>query len=107
MDQIQMAASESEGLGLFVRSLAGLDREAATRAMTGFLADKSLGPNQIDFIKLVVDYLTEHGVMSPALLYETPFIDFHHAGPNGLFTQAKVDELMAVLEFVRTTATAA
>ena len=107
IDQIQMAASESQGLGLFVRSLVGLDREAATRAMTGFLADKSLGPNQIDFVKLVVDYLTEHGVMSPALLYETPFIDFHHAGPNGLFSSAKVDELMAVLEHVRTMATAA
>ena len=107
IDQIQMAASESQGLGLFVRALVGLDREAATRAMTGFLADKSLGPNQIDFIKLVVDYLTEHGVMSPALLYETPFIDFHHAGPNGLFSSAKVDELMAVLEHVRTMATAA
>lgn len=107
MDQIQMAASESQGLGLFVRSLVGLESEAATRAMTGFLADTSLGPNQIDFVKLVVDYLTEHGVMSPALLYETPFIDFHHSGPNGLFTPAKVEELMAVLEFVRSTAMAA
>ena len=68
---------------------------------------KSLGPNQIDLVKLVVDYLTEHGVMSAALLYETPFIDFHHAGPNGLFSSAKVDELMAVLEHVRTMATAA
>lgn len=56
---------------------------------------------------LQLTYLTEHGVMSPALLYETPFIDFHHAGPNGLFTPAKVEELMAVLEFVRTTAIAA
>lgn len=44
---------------------------------------------------------------SRSLLYETPFIDFHHAGPNGLFPSAKVEELLAVLEHVRTMATAA
>ncbi|MDP2320795.1 MAG: hypothetical protein Q8O42_15825 [Acidobacteriota bacterium] len=58
-------------------------------------------------MKLVVDYLTEHGVMSPALLYETPFIDFHHAGPNGLFSPDRVEELMGILEHVRAMATAA
>lgn len=107
IDQIQLAASEAQGLGLFVRSMVGLDREAATRAMTGFLSDKTLGPNQIDFVKLIVDYLTEHGVMSPASLYDSPFIDFHHAGPNGLFPSARVDELVAVLEHVRAMAVAA
>lgn len=45
--------------------------------------------------------------MSPALLFETPFIDFHHAGPAGLFPGAKVDELMDVLEHVRAMAVAA
>ena len=34
---------ESQGLGLFVRSLVGLDREAAKEALAGFLAGKTLG----------------------------------------------------------------
>ena len=35
---LRRAAEENEGLGLFVRSLVGLDREAAKQAFEGFLA---------------------------------------------------------------------
>ena len=50
--------TESQGLGLFVRSLVGLDREAAKEALAGFLAGKTLGANQIEFVNLIVDHLT-------------------------------------------------
>ncbi len=45
-------------LGLFVRSIVGLDREAAKRAFDGFLTGKTLTASQIQFVNLVVDYLT-------------------------------------------------
>jgi type I restriction enzyme R subunit len=35
-DDLQRASAEAHGLGLFVRSLVGLDREAATQAFTSF-----------------------------------------------------------------------
>jgi type I restriction enzyme R subunit len=44
-EDIRRAADESQGLGLFVRSLVGLDRQAAKKAMAGFLVGKSLGAN--------------------------------------------------------------
>src|SRR5208283_3493152 len=47
------------GLGLFVREMIGLDREAAKRAFDGFLAGKTLTANQIQFVNLVIDYLTQ------------------------------------------------
>jgi type I restriction enzyme R subunit len=54
-------------------ALAGrLDREAAKEALAGFLAGKTLAANQIEFVNLIVDHLTEQGVMDPALLYESP-----------------------------------
>jgi type I restriction enzyme R subunit len=43
------------GLGLFVRSIVGLDREAAKRAFDGFLAGKTLTANQIQFVNLVIE----------------------------------------------------
>ena len=49
------------GLGLFVREMVGLDREAAKRAFDGFLAGKNLFANQIQFVNLVIDYLTQSG----------------------------------------------
>ena len=54
------------GLGLFVRSLVGLNREAAKQAFATFLTERGLRANQIEFVNLVIDYLTEHGAMEPA-----------------------------------------
>jgi type I restriction enzyme R subunit len=90
-----------------VRSLAGLDREAAKEALASFLSGKTLSANQIEFVNLIVDHLTEHGVMDAALLYESPFTDLTPRGPDGIFTSTQVDELVAVLEQVKAAAIAA
>jgi type I restriction enzyme R subunit len=106
-DDIRRAADESHGLGLFVRSLVGLDRGAAKEAMAGFIGGKTLSANQIEFINLVVDHLTSHGVMAPERLYESPFTDLSPKGPDGLFTSAEIDQLIGSLESVRAAACAA
>jgi type I restriction enzyme R subunit len=105
--EIDRAKQAMQGLGLFVRSLVGLDREAAKEAMSGFLAGKILGGNQIEFVNLIVDHLTEHGVMDASLLYESPFTDVTPRGPEGLFTSSQVDELIATIDRVKATARAA
>lgn len=104
---VQKAASESHGLGLFVRSLIGLDREAAKAAFAGFLVGQSLSANQIEFVNLIVDHLTENGVMETGRLYEAPFTDLTPQGPDALFSQAQVEALIEVLAKVKAAAEAA
>lgn len=81
-----------------VRSIVGLDRDAASRAMSGFIAGKALKANQIEFLTLIVDHLAEHGMIEPARLYESPFIELSSSGPNGLFNPQHLNELFAGVE---------
>lgn len=106
-EDIERAKAESQGLGLFVRSMVGMDREAAKEALAGFIGGKTLAANQIEFVNLIVNHLTEHGVMEAARLYESPFTDLTPHGPEGLFSRNTVDELIAALDEVRRTAAAA
>jgi type I restriction enzyme, R subunit len=105
-EDINRAKQESHGLGLFVRSLIGLDREVAKQEFGKFLADKTLNANQIEFINMIIDYLTEHGAIEAARLYESPFTDFASQGIDSLFTSSQVDELFALLDDVCTKAAA-
>ena len=93
-----------DGLGLFVCSMVGLDREAAKRAFDGFLAGKTLTANQIHFVNLIIDYLTQSGWMHAAQLYDSPFTDFSPKGVEGVFSPEQVTQLLGVLEEIRTNA---
>jgi type I restriction enzyme R subunit len=106
-DEIAAAKEKSSGLGVFVRSLIGLDREAAKQAFSHFLSGGTAKANQIEFVNMVVDYLTEHGVMEPAMLYQSPFTDISPRGPEDVFSSEQVDGLVAVLAQIRRRASAA
>ena len=103
---LDQAKQESQGLGLFIRSLVGMDREAAKQAFGAFLSGGTSTASQIEFINLVVDHLTEHGVMDAGLLYESPFTDINPRGPDGVFPSGQVDDLIAVLDEIRQRAAA-
>jgi type I restriction enzyme R subunit len=88
------------GLGRFVRSIVGLDREAAKRAFADFVNRRPLTANQLEFLDLVIDHLTARGLMDPKLLYESPFTDFDSNGVEGVFNRADVTHLVQVLRDV-------
>jgi len=58
-------------------------------------------------VNLIVNYLTEHGSIQAAQLYASPFTDVTPRGPEGLFGESVVGELIAVLDAVRRSAAAA
>jgi type I restriction enzyme R subunit len=105
-DDIARAKTENQGLGIFIRSLVGLDREAAKQAFGQFLTGTAASANQVEFVNLIVDHLTEHGVMGAARLYESPFTDVSPRGPEGVFSPAQVDQIVAVLADIRQRAAA-
>jgi type I restriction enzyme R subunit len=85
------------GLGRFVRTLVGLDREAAQAAFGEFMTSHPLTANQHEFLDLLIEHLTAKGIMDPGLLYESPFTDFDRYGVAGVFETADVDRLIEIL----------
>lgn len=84
-----------------------MDRAAAKEALARFTNGRTLTANQLEFVNLIVDHLTEHGVVEVARLYESPFTDLTPHGPDALFKANEVDELLRALQAVRSTAVAA
>lgn len=101
---IAQAKEESHGLGLFVRSLVGLDHQAALEAFATYLDGTKFTAEQIRFINLIVNELTANGVMEPARLYESPYTDHAPTGPESVFAEADVDSIVEILDTVKANA---
>lgn len=100
-DDIALAKEQSQGLGLFIRGLVGLDHEAAVDAFSAFLDGAKFGADQIRFINLIITELTANGVVEPARLYESPYIDHAPTGPDDVFADADVDNIVQILNTVK------
>jgi type I restriction enzyme R subunit len=97
---------EDGGLGIFIRSLVGLDRDAAKRALGSFVEGRSLSANQIEFIDMIIDYLTERGVIDARRLYESPFTDLDDQGISGVFPDTEVQTIVSLIQAVQARAAA-
>ncbi len=100
-DVIKLATEQNHGLGIFIRSLVGLDRETAKQALSQFVVGGAATASQIEFIGLIVDELTANGVMDVSRLYQAPFTDVNSLGPEAVFPAAKVTEIVRVLDDIR------
>jgi len=103
---VEQARQEAGGLGLFVRSLVGLERSAAVKAMSEFLNDATATSRQLSFVKMIVECLTSNGAMTEDLLYNAPFTDIAATGPEGIFPVATVQRLDEVIREIRQRAVA-
>ncbi len=104
-DDLERIRAEG-GIGRFIRSLVGLEREAAKEALGSFTTGRALTANQIEFINLILDHLTERGALDPRRLYESPFTDFDDHGLAGVFAMENATDLVQLLRNVESRAAA-
>ena len=55
---------------------------------------------------MIIDFLTERGVMGPKALYESPFTDLDSMGVEGVFGSADVIQIVDFLKDFRRRAAA-
>ncbi|KAA2267000.1 DUF4145 domain-containing protein [Solihabitans fulvus] len=102
--EISQAKTNSGGLGLFVRSLVGLDREAAVAAFSKFQEGKTFTSAQLRFVNEVVDYLTYNGALNIDILYRAPFNSIAPGGPEDIFLEIDIQAMITTIHSVTATA---
>ncbi|RFP58919.1 MAG: DUF4145 domain-containing protein [Limnothrix sp. CACIAM 69d] len=106
-DRFEQVYGADYSLPKFIRCLVGLDRQAAKEAFAEYLTAQRLNTGQIRFVEMIIDHLTQNGIMAPALLYEPPFTDLHQDGLDGLFGDDRADQIVAIVESINQNAEAA
>ena len=76
------------------------------QAFSELVEGSTLTPEQIEFIELVIEELTQNGVVPPERLFEPPFTDINAQGPTAVFPMAQVLRIKQVLEDIRARAVA-
>ncbi len=85
-------------LGLFIRSIIGLDISAAQEAFAEFLNNGNLRADQITFIQNIINYLNKNGTIEPSMLFEPPFTDINDYGLNGVFDDTAAYKIISIVE---------
>ncbi|MTD54069.1 DEAD/DEAH box helicase family protein [Amycolatopsis pithecellobii] len=103
-DELESAAERTGGLGLFIRSLVGLDRAAAKEAFADYLDGGRFTADQIRIVNMIIDELTSNGVVEPRRLYESPYTDYAPTGIDVVFPIEHVEIIVDTLQWIRRTA---
>ncbi|WP_415714458.1 DEAD/DEAH box helicase family protein [Roseibium sp.] len=95
-----------DSLGNFLRRLVGLDRAAAKAAFSAFTSANKLNAVQTEFIDMIIDHLTESGIVEPAAFYESPFSDVDDMGIAGVFSKDQAAEIIQIVKGINQSAAA-
>lgn len=91
-------------LGKFVRSILGMDIQAANAAFAEFLQSGKLDAGQMTFIGNIISFLTKNGTIDKGMLFEPPFTDLHQDGIVGLFDDAEATRIISIVDYINKTA---
>jgi type I restriction enzyme R subunit len=93
-------------LGVFIRSLLGMDAEATSKAFSEFLDQGNLNSAQIQFIRTIIVHFKNNGILELPHLSEPPFTEINDQGLFGLFADEDQDRIIRIIENVNSNAVA-
>ena len=86
-------------LGVFIRSILGLDVEASQKAFADFLQAGNMNANQMTFIQNIISYLSKNGTIAPEMLFDTPPFS-NYNGVNGVFDDADTTKIISIVKSI-------
>ena len=85
-------------LGEFVRSIIGLDANAAQAVFADFIQLSNLQPDQMTFINTIISFLTTNGIIDKTMLFEAPFTNIHDQGLLGVFKEGNASKVINLID---------
>jgi type I restriction enzyme R subunit len=85
-------------LAKFIRSILGLDVNAAKEAFSVFLQSEKLNAAQLHFINTIIDYLAVNGTIEKKMLFDKPFTDINDQGLAGVFEMEKAGAIVNIVD---------
>lgn len=92
-------------LGKFIRGIIGLDSTVANKQFAEFIQENNLNSTQITFINILIDFLTQNGVIDKGLLVKAPFNQTHDNGIIGVFKdKTQVTKIVSIIDDINSNA---
>jgi type I restriction enzyme R subunit len=89
----------ADQLHLTIREIIGLDSQAIETHFKSFLhAHPTLTAQQVRFMNLLKNHISQYGSIRIEKLYDAPFTSVSHEGIDGVFTPDDVGRLISVLK---------
>jgi putative transposase len=73
------------------------DRAAAKEAFNGFIADRQLTADQLEFLDRIIDALSETGFVDPKNFYESLYTDIASQGIVGVFPKEQAKQIIEIV----------
>ncbi|MEZ4775423.1 MAG: DEAD/DEAH box helicase family protein [Bacteroidia bacterium] len=91
-------------LGKFIRSIVGLEVNAAKLAFGEILSRQTLNSQQIRFMDTIINFFTVKGVIEPAMLFQPPFTDINTSSVMGVFDEETSSKIISLIHKINHTA---
>lgn len=85
-------------LGLFIRSIVGLDAATAKDAFSKLIDDAGLNAKQIEFLNMIIENYIQNGIVTPGDLFDDPYTTIDTGGVIHLFGKEKSKEIEGIIE---------
>ena len=96
--ELLVKVTKGQPLAAFIRSILGLDINAAKEAFAGFLSKGNMSATQISFINAIIDYFSVNGTIDKKMLFDKPFTDIDYRGISGVFSNEETAKVISIID---------
>lgn len=90
----------NKSITVLVREIVGLDKQAVNEVFSEFLTEGRLNSKQIDFLKRIIDYISQNGILDKKELLRDPFRQWGTISKLFKDNQDDARKIMGIIDYI-------